>query len=273
MSFGTLLGFLLGVGLVVGAIALETNNFALFFSASSIFIVIGGTLANSYICYQSLYVNKALKEALKIFSQPKISGSVLISEINKSLEWADIAFKQGPVGLDDHFKNKEPGDHLLAFGIDTVLRQYEPDEIRDLMTNTIESEYERASVEVEVLDNMASNSPAFGMIGTLVGLVIMLDSLNPESSGDIGASLAVALITTLYGVLAARLIFQPASKKLAQRASIERFRNYIMMEIFVMIAESRSASYVRDRIRSFLRPSMLAQIHNPREVGAEGSEA
>ena len=86
-----------------------------------------------------------------------------------------------------------------------------------------------------------------------------------DDPAKIGAGLAIALMTTLYGVLAARLIFQPASKKVYQRGSIQRFRNYLMMEIFIMIAETRPASYVRDRIRSFLRPSLLSRIDNPRE--------
>ncbi|MBM74600.1 MAG: flagellar motor protein MotA [Proteobacteria bacterium] len=263
MSFGTLIGFLGGIILFVGSIMLATDNLILFLSAPSFIMVVGGTLANAYICYQAVYVNKALVEALKIFNHPKIDQNVLIEDINKSLEWADIAFKQGPTGLEDHLKN-EPDDHLLSFGIDVVLRQYESKEIRELMTNTIESEFQRSSVEVEVLDNMSANAPAFGMIGTLVGLVIMLDNLGPDPE-KIGGALAVALLTTLYGVIAARLVFQPASKKMYQRASIERFRNYLMMEIFIMIAENRSASYVRDRIRSFLRPSVLQRIHNPRE--------
>ena len=187
----------------------------------------------------------------------------MISEINKSLEWADIAFKKGNAALEDHLKNKEPDDHLLSFGIDMVLRGYKSEEIRELMTNTIESQFQRVNVESEILDNMASASPAFGMIGTLVGLVIMLDGLGDDPD-SIGPALAIALLTTLYGILIARLVFQPASKKVYQRGSIERFRNYIMMEIFILISETRPKGYIVDRIRSFLSPKMLKEISNPR---------
>ncbi len=268
MSLGTLIGFVSALVLFFGAIVLETDNYLMFINIPSIIMVLGGTLANAYISYQAMYVNNALKEAVKIFNHPKIDQNTLIKDINRSLEWADIAFKQGPPGLEEHLKN-QPEEHLISFGIDCVLRQYEPKEIRELMTNTIESEFQRANVEIEVLDNMGSNCPAFGMIGTLVGLVIMLDNLGPDPA-MIGGALAVALLTTLYGILTARLIFAPASKKLHQRASIERFRNYLMMEIFIMIAETRSANYVRDRIRSFLRPSVLQKIDNPREKVAGG---
>jgi len=269
VSFGTLAGFLGGLFLFIFAVLLSVKfdvGFAAdsFFQVSGLIMVFGGTLANAYICYQSVYVNKAIQEIFKIFSQAKIDQEILIKEINKSLSWADIAFKEGATGLEDYLANNEPNEHLLSFGIDLVLRQYDPSEIRELMTNTIESEFQRVSVEADVIDNMAANAPAFGMVGTLVGLVIMLSKMgdNPE---EIGSGLALALLTTLYGVLAARLVFQPASKKVYQRGSIQRFRNYLMMEIFIMIAETRPATYVRDRIRSFLRPSMLSRIDNPRE--------
>ena len=272
MSLGTIGGFLFGIFLFVVSIWLSANgnadNILVFISIPSAVMVFGGTIANSYICYQAIYVTKALKEILNIFNAPKIDGNILVDEINKSLEWADIAAKQGPQGLEDHLTNNEPDDHLLAFGIDVVLRNYEANEIRDLMTNTIESEFQRVQVESEVLENMASNAPAFGMIGTLVGLVIMLQTMGSDPS-TIGSGLAIALLTTLYGVLATRLIFQPASKKVYQRGSIERFRNYLMMEIFIMIREGRRANFIRDRIRSFLRPNMLSRIDNPREKQAE----
>jgi chemotaxis protein MotA len=106
---------------------------------------------------------------------------------------------------------------------------------------------------------MASAAPAFGMIGTLVGLIIMLDSLSSDPNG-IGAGLAVALLTTLYGVLFAKFLFQPAADKTLQREDIARFRNFLMMEGFVMLAEQRPPRYIRERINSFLDAEVLAEM-------------
>ena len=264
MSIGTLLGFLSGIGLFILSVYLNLGNanWMLFLSVSSVIMVFGGTIANSYICYQATYVNQALIELLKIFASAKTSKDSIISEINKCLAWADIAFKSGPVGLENHLHNEEPNEHLLNFGVDLVLREYTPEDVRALMTNTIESEYQRIDVQAEILENMSNNAPAFGMIGTLVGLIIMLSNLNNPS--ELGSAMALALLTTLYGVLFARLLFQPASKKVLQRGGIQRFRNQIIMEIFIMIREERPASFVRNRVRSFLRPSMLVEIENPR---------
>jgi chemotaxis protein MotA len=241
---------------------LSTSNVVLFLNIPSVLIVFGGTIASAYISYQAVYVNKALKQAISIYRVAKVDRNILVNELNSSLKWADIVFKDGPVGLDNYLKNEEPDDRLLSFGIDLVLRQYEPSEIRELMTNTINSEFQRSKIQSGILDSMGGNAPAFGMVGTLIGLVVMLDDLGPNPE-QIGGSLAIALLTTLYGVLVARLIFQPAAKKILQVGGIARFRNMLMMEIFVMISETRSANYIRDRIRSFLAPDMLNKIVAP----------
>ena len=80
--------------------------------------------------YQAVYVNKALKQTFDIYKVAKIDRNILIDELNSSLKWADIVHKEGPVGLDNYLKNEEPDDRLLSFGIDLILRQYEPEEIR-----------------------------------------------------------------------------------------------------------------------------------------------
>ena len=110
-----------------------------------------------------------------------------------------------------------------------------PEEVRELLTNSIHSAYERATRQVTILRNMASTAPAFGMIGTLIGLIVMLGNLG-EDAKALGGGLAVALLTTLYGVFLARMIFQPAADKTLQREQIYRFRNCLMMEAFVMLA-------------------------------------
>ena len=117
---------------------------------------------------------------------------------------------------------------------------------------------------------MAATAPAFGMIGTLVGLVLMLSTMSGDPS-SIGKGLAVALLTTLYGVLAARLIFQPAGTKVLHREEIVRMRNYILLELFVMLSEERRPRYIRDRLRSFLDPDLSHRLRPEEEpAAAEG---
>jgi len=259
MSIGTVMGLIFGIGLFLLSIVMATDKYIIFWSASSAILVLGGTLANAFISYQGVYVLRAIKDCFTIYGHAKVNRNILVDEVRKMIGWTDIVRDKGIVGLDDHIKSDEPDEHMMAYGIDLVLKGYQPDVVRDLMSNTIQSEAKRANIRAQVLENMASNSPAWGMIGTLVGLVIMLDNMGGDP-GKLGAGLAVALLTTLYGVLFARLIFQPAGKKVRHREEIFQNRSYIVAELFVMLAEQRKPIYIQDRIRSFLEPRDLPNV-------------
>ena len=217
---------------------LSPYEMGMFVSLPGLVMVLGGTLANAFISYQGVYVLAAMKDCFTIYGHSKVNRSILMDEVKKVLEWADIVSKKGIVGLDQHLKDHKSDDHLVDYAIDILLSGYKPDNVRELLTNTIESAFERATLRVKVLENMAATAPAFGMIGTLVGLVIMLSQLDSNPQG-IGAGLAIALLTTLYGVLAARLVFQPAGTKVLHREELLRMRNYILLELFVMLAEEK----------------------------------
>ena len=106
---------------------------------------------------------------------------------------------------------------------------------------------------------MGAAAPAFGMIGTLVGLIIMLDGMGGDPS-QLGAGLAVALLTTLYGVLFARLIFMPAASKIMQREQIVRFRNFLVAEGLALLADRKSPRYIQDKMNSYLDPAIHFNI-------------
>ena len=271
MSIGTVAGFIAGLALFLLSIILETDNYGIFWSGTSLIMVIGGTLANAFISYQGVYVIAAMKDVFTIYGHAKVNRNILVDEVKNVLTWADIVGKKGIVGLDQHLKDHESDDHLVGYAIDIVLSGYKPDNVRELLTNTIESAFERATLRVKVLENMAATAPAFGMIGTLVGLVLMLSTMSGDPS-NIGKGLAVALLTTLYGVLAARLIFQPAGTKVLHREEIVRMRNYILLELFVMLAEERRPRYIRDRLRSFLDPDLSHRLRSEEAAAPEASE-
>jgi chemotaxis protein MotA len=100
---------------------------------------------------------------------------------------------------------------------------------------------------------MGTFSPAFGMVGTLIGLIIMLDNMQGDPT-MLGKGLALALITTLYGVLLAQLLFKPAAAKIQQKLEIDRFRNILLTEGFVMLAEKKDTMTIIDRLNSYLSP-------------------
>jgi chemotaxis protein MotA len=133
-----------------------------------------------------------------------------------------------------------------------VVSDYSSEEVRVMMETAADACYERDSVPVDVLVAMSSHGPAFGMVGTLVGMVAMLCSLGNDVS-NIGPSLAVAFLSTLYGVLSARMVYMPAASKLRQKVTNRRFRNYLITEGLVMLVSSKTPMFIQDRLNSFLR--------------------
>jgi chemotaxis protein MotA len=254
MSIATLAGTVFGFALVFGAIVHGTSNYWSFLSMEGFLIVVGGTIANAFMSYQAIYVIKAFEGIWHTIKKPKATREGLNAEIMRLIKWSYLVQAKGLAGLEGEVgpKIREP---LLRYGVDLVITGYQPEIIRRMMNTAVEAEFERAITPVTVLRNMASTAPAFGMVGTLVGMVIMLQSIHADIS-LVGNGLAVALLATLYGIIVARLICLPAADKMLQKEEIMRFRNYMMTEGLVLLAERQSPRYMQDRLNSFLEPSI-----------------
>ncbi|MBT4890279.1 MAG: flagellar motor protein MotA [Rhodospirillales bacterium] len=264
MSFATVVGLFVAMGLFLGSIFISTDNPVIFISGASFIMVVGGTLAATFISYEPRYVILSLKLLYRIFFSSKIGRNLLKTEVGRIIKWSYTVQKKGLPALEHETKQSVRGDRFLKFGIDMVVSGYTGDEVREILTNTIDSTYARNTVQVNILRNMAAAAPAFGMIGTLIGLVIMLDSMGGDP-GSLGKGLAVALLTTLYGVLFARLILSPVADKVQQREQIVRFRNFLLAEGLSLLAERRSPRYIQDRMNSYLDPSLHFNIDKMRK--------
>ncbi|MGE0754067.1 MAG: motility protein A [Alphaproteobacteria bacterium] len=271
MSFATVAGTIFGFFMVLGAIAHGTDNYLTFLSIEGLFIVVGGTIANAFMSYQSTYVIKAFKAMWHMIQKPVATREGLNMEILRLIKWAYIVHSKGLAGLETE-AGKQIDEPLLRYGIDLVITGYQPDVIRNMMNTAVEAEFERAITPVTVLRNMASTAPAFGMVGTLVGMVIMLQNIQGDMS-QIGNGLAVALLATLYGIISARLVCLPAADNLMQKEEIMRFRNYMMTEGLVLLAEKQSPHYMQDRLNSFLNPEIHFDISEHMRIETKGSEA
>jgi len=254
MSIGTIAGIIAGIGLFLGAIFIATDNFLMFVDAPSFIMVVGGACAAGFISYEARYVILAYKALIQIYTAPAISRNLLKAEVGRIIRWGYTVQKSGTPGLEAEIKKLKNSDKFLAFGVDCVVAGYSAAEIRDILTTTIESTFGRNMAPVKVLQMLGGACPAFGMIGTLVGLVIMLGNLDDPAA--LGPALAVAMITTLYGVLFARLIFLPAALYGEQREQIVRFRNYLVLEGLTLLADKKSPRYIQDRMNSYLDPAI-----------------
>ena len=250
VSFTTLVGFLAGIGLCAGAVFMSTSNYVTFLNLPSFFIVIGGTFAAAFISYEPKYVWGAFKDGLSILFAHREGQAILKNEVGRIIRWGYIVQKSGLKGLEDDAKNMIANDAFLLQGVDLVTAGYSGQEIKSILAAAFESEYKRAHMRSDVLKTMAATAPAFGMIGTLVGLIIMLSNLDNPSS--IGPGMAVALMTTLYGILAARIFFLPAATKVNQREDITLFRNILIAEGLSMLAERKSPRYIQDSMNAYI---------------------
>ncbi len=259
MSITTIVGFLGAVMLFLSAIFTATDNYAIFVSASSFVMVVGGTLAAAFISYEPRYVIMAFKAIFKIFGAPALHRGILKNEVGRIIKWAYAVQKNGIPALETEAKKSVKGDKFLKFGVDLVVSGYTGAEVRDCLDNTIETTFGRNTVLVDIIKKMGASAPAFGMIGTLVGLIIMLGSMGGDPA-TLGAGLAVALCTTLYGVIFSQIMFLPAAVKILQREQIIKFRNYLVAEGLVLLADKKSPRFIQDKMNSYLDPAIHFDI-------------
>jgi chemotaxis protein MotA len=260
MSLNTLIAFLLAFGLFVFAIVSSTDNYFIFVDFFSAVMVIGGTLAATFLGQEFRYVMLSLRAIFSMFAVYRTGRNILNEEVGRIIQWGYLAQQKGLIALEPELSKTE-GDDFLSFGMENLLSGYTGEEMRETLNIAADKTFERNMVPANILKGMGATAPAFGMIGTLVGLIIMLASLGNDPSA-LGTGLAVALNTTLYGVVFARLILIPAASKLTQRQQIQRFRHELITEGLVMLAERRSPRYIADRMNSFLDPSIRFDIDN-----------
>jgi chemotaxis protein MotA len=250
-SRASIAGAAIGFFLILSAIFLGTTNVGGFFSLEGLMIVIGGSLAVAFMSFEANYVIEALRSIGLMFRKAESTHENLQKDLVEIIGWARIVKEKGLLGLET-----ETGKHLydpfVKYGLDMVVSNYSPEEVRDMMETAADALYERSTIPSRVLLAMAGHAPAFGMVGTLVGMVIMLSNLEGDMSG-IGSGLAISLLATLYGVVTARMLYMPAGAKLQQKQEALRFRNQLITEGLALLVANKSPRYIQDRLNSFLR--------------------
>ena len=252
ISVGAIASFIMGFALVVGSILAATDRPQSFVDFPSVLVVLGGTLAALFSSFEPQIAFATLKKMLTALKRPTDSELSLKDEVGRIVRWAYIVQKNGLQGLENEISEQlREEDAFLATGADLVVTGYTGAEIKQIMEHMLESQAIRDAKTTDALKKMGGDSPAFGMLGTLIGLVIMLGNMGGDPAA-IGPSMAVALITTFYGIILARLVFIPLSTKLAARNDVTLFKNNLQMEGLILLAERKSPRYIQDKINSFV---------------------
>jgi chemotaxis protein MotA len=260
----TLFGIFLGFGLFIASIAMNTSNIGMFFDLPSFLMVVGGTLAAAMVSFRGAYVTKALKELAAVIIPLNINPASLYKDVALIIQWAKVAVRDNIRDLEREVSKLPEEDEFLKFGTSLLVSNYDSSELRAMLTDAIETRFERHIVGHHILKTMAAYAPAFGMIGTLVGLIIMLDKLGGDPS-QIGKGMSMALMTTLYGVLFSQLMFKPGAEKIKEKQEIMRYRNYMIMEGLIMLNDKKGAIAVQDRLNSFLDPKYHFDLISKKE--------
>ncbi len=246
MDISTLIGFILGYGLIIFAIASKPGA-GFFVDVGSMMIVVGGT-------FGAMFINFPLPKVLTIHStfikavlhkDPSMTETIqiLVSIAEKARREGILAIEQGLEGIEDDF---------MKDGLRLAVDGTEPEAIQAIM------EIELGSLEMRHQDGsflwtqVGTYAPAFGMIGTLIGLIQMLQALDDPSK--IGLGMATALLTTFYGALIANLLGMPISGKLSLRSKDEMARKSMIIEGILAIQNGDNPRLVSEKLKTFLPP-------------------
>ncbi len=243
MDLATIIGMVTGAVVVFVAIFLG-GSLSQFIDVPSILIVLGGGLAATLIRFPLNGILGAFVVGSKVgFTHKKIEPRDLVEQIT---EMADVVRKSGPLGLE----NVEIEDPTLARGVQYIADGYETDFIRESMERERDLYLERLAEGKRVFKGLGDSAPAFGMIGTLVGLVQMLANMDDPST--IGPSMAIALLTTLYGALLSNLVCLPLVDKLDAKFDIEELNQTLVIDGVMQIRESKSPAIIREMLIAYL---------------------
>lgn len=255
MNIVYLIGLLLAVVFVLFGIMVDFNaakpvdpeQLGLFFDPASVLIVLGGTLAVIIACYPK-QVTSILKHFKIMLKAKAFNPEKYIDEL---VELAQIARKNGLLALEE--KANAQTDPFFKQAIMLIVDATDPDRVRSILTNDIEQTSARHQEVIAMYDRGAGAAPAFGMIGTLVGLIKMLYSLDGADMSGLGPNMGVALITTFYGSILAHVVFTPIATNLSARDEEEIICREIILEGIMAIQSGENPKYLRDRLLTFMK--------------------
>lgn len=245
MDLATIIGIVLGFALIGTAIVLGGEP-ALFINYEGLLIVVGGTIASTLVRFPMGRVVGMMKVVKNAFSHRLATPDQIIDEL---ISMARVARKEGVLALE----NYQTDDPFLNQGIQLIVDGNDTEAIQDVLSTDIRYLKERHKDGQDILKSMGDAAPAFGMIGTLIGLVIMLANMSDMSS--LGPAMAVAILTTLYGALIANVLAMPIAKKLEVRSKEESLARQLTMVGLMSIQKGDNPRIMETVMKAFLSKS------------------
>jgi len=246
MNFSTIIGIAASIILVLGSIWFSSDHVTSFLNFPGFLIVVTGTFAATFISYPLSELKAAARAISHITKYEQnnvpnlVNDIVLISKLRMQYKMNQIEFHLDAVN-----------NHFLKTGIQLVIDGATIEDITTLLQWRIARLQSQEQANTEIFHNMSNFAPAFGMFGTLIGLVNMLFSLENGDVSQIAHHMSIALMTTLYGIILANLVFKPIALKLERRTEQRVKIMNMALEGVLLLKEQRSPSLVRQTLESF----------------------
>jgi chemotaxis protein MotA len=249
MDIASVVGLLLAVSLVLGSIATGSAPFTAFMDIPSVLVVLGGSMGAAFICFPLRSILSVPNVTKKVFFNKAESIPALIEQL---VSLAETARRDGLLALEGRL---EEVDHsFIRLGIQMAVDGTRPEVIEDIMRTEMDAVATRHRDGKSLMDQMGRFAPAYGMIGTLMGLIMMLSNLSDPSS--IGSGMAVALITTLYGAIVANVVFIPFAEKLGFINKQEMLGLEIIVRGIMAIQSGENPRVIEQKLNTFLPPKL-----------------
>ncbi len=238
------------------------GGFVAFIQVASIIIVLGGLMAALLINFNIDQVKSMGRVVKESFSQNEMDLEGLISLFERLSERAR---REGLLALETELESVE--DPFIKKGILLAIDGIEPEVIHDIMNAEITAMEDRHSKGRLILEKAGEYAPAWGMIGTLIGLVLMLNDLNDPAT--LGPQMAVALLTTFYGAVMANLVFIPMAGKLESKTEQEVFMKQIVVEGVIGVQSGQNPRILKEKLSAFLSDDMRKRREEQGDTEAE----
>ena len=247
MDISTIIGLVMGFGLILLAMAFGGSGLTIYIDLNSFLMVIGGSFAAMMISNPLSRVLGLSKIMNHVFRIPNYELEKTISTL---VNFSERARREGLLALEDDIE--DVGDEFLKDGVQMVVDGTDPEIIKSILYSDLEQLEQRHAIGIKFFADWGSLAPAFGMIGTLAGLIAMLANLDDPDA--IGSGMALALITTMYGSIFANMVLIPFKNKLTDRDLEERLTREIMIEGILSIQAGDNPNILKYKLVSFLDP-------------------
>ncbi len=248
MDIATIIGIVASFALMIIAI-MQGSGLSLFIDVPSALIVVGGTIGATLINFPLKDVLRAANVAKNAFFNKQTSP---VPYVQMLVSFAEKARKEGILSLETEAEKVE--DTFLKKGLQMLVDGFEPKVIESTLGKEIEYLKKRHESGAEIMATMGGYAPAMGMIGTLIGLIQMLQNMSDPNA--IGPAMAVALITTFYGAILSNVIFNPISGKLQVLSRYECLIKEMILEGILSISEGLNPRIVEQKLHVFLEPKL-----------------